>query len=159
MKPLGKRTVEWRAMKHAGWFLLSLLLVCSASAADRSTIWVQVIRGTDKEKPSDASYRQIGPKLAGRLSPVFRWKHYWEVERKQVQLKGSEVTKVALAGQRTLEIERLKSGETEVRLFRRSGLVTKNRQAAHGKMMILGGEESSRDSFFVVVRPDEPVTD
>jgi hypothetical protein len=45
-----------------------------------------------------------------------------------------------------------------VRLFRRTGLVTKNRQLANGHMIILGGEDSSRDSFFVVVRSDEPKT-
>ena len=141
----------------------ALLLLCflatfvHAAATKPSVLYVQVIRGTDQEKPAGKNYREIGPKLSAKLSPVFKWKHYWETDLKKVDFDPSKVTKLALAGQRTLEIERLKSGELEVRLFRRSGLVTKTRQATHGRMAILGGEEASKESFFVVVRPDEPV--
>jgi hypothetical protein len=144
-------------MNRVGLALVSLLLaVAGARAGDRNTVYVQVIWGTDKDRPAGTTYPAVGPKLSAKLSPVFRWKHYWETERKKVQIDPAKVTKVALANQRTLEIERLKSGETEVRLFRRSGLVTKNRQPSHERMIILGGEDSTRDSFFVVVRPDEP---
>ena len=99
---------------------------------------------------------QIGPKLSAKLSPVFRWKNYWETERRKVHVKPDKVTKILLAQHRTLEIERLKTGDTEIRLTRRSGLVTKARQASNGRMVILGGEDSSKDSFFVVIRSDEP---
>ena len=133
-----------------------LLAVASARADDRHTVYVQVIWGTDKERPPGTTYQAIGPKLSKKLSPVFRWKHYWETERKKVQVDSARVTKVGLSNHRSLEIERLKSGETEVRLFRRTGLVTKNRQPNKDRMVILGGEDSTRDSFFVVVRPDEP---
>jgi hypothetical protein len=144
-------------MNRVGCFLVCVLLAwTSAHAADRTTLHVQVIWGTDQERPANATYQAVGPKLSAKLSPVFRWKHYWETERKKIHVEPSKVTKVALGHQRTLEIERLKSGETEVRLFRRSGLVTKNRQPSNGRMIILGGEDSARDSFFVVVRSDEP---
>jgi hypothetical protein len=146
-------------MNRVGLLLLYLSLgILSAGANERTTLYVQVIWGTDQERPAGMHYREIGPKLSAKLSPVFRWKHYWETEHKKVSVDPAKITKVQLANQRSLEIERLKSGETEVRLFRRTGLVTKNRQANNGRMFILGGEDSSRDSFFVVVRPDEPVT-
>ena len=140
-----------------------LLLMCllsviiTGAAAEPSALYVQVIRGSDQERPNATSYQEIGPKLSAKLSPVFRWKHYWETERKKVQLDVGKITKVLLANQRSLEIERLKSGELEVRLFRRTGLVTKTRQACDGRMAILGGEESGKESFFVVVRSDEPI--
>ena len=133
-----------------------LTAIAHAVAAEHSTLYVQVIWGTDQQKPAGANFREIGPKLSAKLSPVFRWKHYWETERKKVQVDPAKVTKVLLGHQRTLEIEHLKSGDTEVRLTRRSGLVTKARQTSKGRMTILGGEDSSKDSFFVVVRPDEP---
>ena len=141
----------------------TLLLTCLfatllfAAAAEKRTLYVQVILGCDQDKPSKPSYKKVGPKLAAKLSPVFRWKHYWETERKKIEFDPAKVTKVDLANQRTLEIERLKTGEFEVRLTRKSGLVTKARQSKRGGMAILGGEESSKDSFFVVVRTDEPV--
>jgi hypothetical protein len=144
-------------MNRVGWLLIYFTFaLLSARAADRTTLYVQVICGTDQDKPAGSHYREIGPKLSATLSPVFRWKHYWETERKKVYVDPAKVTKVQLADQRSLEIEHLKSGETEVRLFRRTGLVTKNRQGPNGRMFILGGEDSRKDSFFVVVRSDEP---
>lgn len=143
-------------MNRVGWLLCLILACVSVQAADRTTLYVQVIRGTDQDRPASSSYRPVGPKLSAKLSPVFRWKHYWETERKKVHVDPAKVTRVELSNHRTLEIERLKSGETEVRLFRSSGLLTKNRQPGSSRMFILGGEDSGRDSFFVVVRPDEP---
>jgi hypothetical protein len=145
-------------MTRAALLLLCFLTaVVHAAAVKPTALYVQVIRGTDQQRPAGKNYREIGPKLSAKLSPVFKWKHYWETDLKKVDLDPAKVTRLALAGQRTLEIERLKSGELEVRLFRRSGLVTKTRQARNGRMAILGGEESNKESFFVVVRPDEPV--
>jgi hypothetical protein len=144
-------------MNRAAVLLLAIVTaVAGVQAAEQTSLYVQVIWGTDQERPAGASYHEIGPKLSAKLSPVFRWKHYWETERKKVLIDPARVTKVALANQRTVEIERLKTGDVEVRLFRRSGLVTKCRQS-NGRMHILGGEDSSKDSFFVVVRHDEPV--
>lgn len=145
-------------MNRVGLLLLYFVFaIAHAMPAERATLYVQVICGTDHEKPAGANYREIGPKLSAKLSPVFRWKHYWETERKTVRVDPAKVTKVALAHQRSLEIERLKSGDLEVRLFRRSGLVTKARQATRTRMTILGGEDTTKDSFFVVIRSDEPL--
>ena len=146
-------------MNRAGLLLLFCfsMAVVRAASPEETTYYVQVIWGTDKDRPPGADHREIGPKLSAKLSPVFRWKHYWETECRKVQLSNTKVTKVSLADNRTLEIERLKSGDLEVRLYRRSGLVTKTRQPRNECMAILGGEKTSRDSFFVVVRPDKPV--
>ena len=135
-------------------FLFTALL---CAAAEKTTLYVQVILGCDKDQPSNPAHKEVGPKLAAKLSPVFRWKHYWETERRKVEFDPAKVTRLTLADDRTLEIERLKSGEFEVRLFRKSGLVTKARQPSKGGMAILGGEQPSKDSFFIVVRADEPV--
>lgn len=143
---------------------VALLLLCACLAVSAATtpapakVYVQVIWGTDQSRPAGASYREIGPKLSAKLSPVFRWKHYWETERQTVKPDSSKVTKVQLASQRVLELERLKSGDIEVRLYRKSGLVSKTRYTAAGCMAILGGEKESKDSYFVVIRSDEPVT-
>ena len=131
---------------------------CAAAlAADaRKTVYVQFIWATDQAQPTGKTYRAVGPKLGKKLSPVFRWKHYWEIEQKKIQLHPSKTTRVNLPKQRRIEIEFIKPDDMEIRLFRRSGLVTKTRQAVNGRMAILGGEEDSRNYFFVVVRSDEP---
>ena len=136
--------------------MLLCLLPALLAAAETKTLYVQVILATDDSKPAGPPCREIGPKLSAKLSPVFRWKHYWETDRKKVEFDPRKSTRIELPNQRTLEIEKLKTGELEVRLLRRRGLLTKTRQSSRTGMAILGGEEPGKDSFFVVVRPDEP---
>jgi hypothetical protein len=136
--------------------LTCFLAFALTAAAESATVYVQVILGTDQNKPNGTNWLEVGPKLSAKLSPVFRWKHYWETERKKVEFNPDKVAKVPLGSNRTLEVERTKTGDFEVRLTRRTGLVTKARQSSKDCMAILGGEESTKESFFVVVRRDEP---
>src|SRR4030095_12696851 len=100
-------------MNHVGLLLICFALaVPHARAAETKILYVQVIWGTDQGKPAGSNYREVGPKLSAKLSPVFRWKHYWETDRKRVQVDPAKITRVPLSHQRTVEIERLQSGET-----------------------------------------------
>jgi hypothetical protein len=128
----------------------------AASNELSKSLYVQVILGTDKPCPN---CHEVGPKLSKKLSPVFRWKHYWELERRKVSIQPKGTTRVELARDRRIEITLVKADQVEVRLYRRSGLVTKTRHTLGGQMSILGGEEETRESFFVVVRGDEPKND
>ncbi len=147
---------------RVAFFILSFCLALSAAVPlappTLDKVFVQVIWGTDQPRPTGTSYREIGPKLSAKLSPVFRWQHYWETERQTVRLDPARITKVQLANQRALELERLKSGEIEVRLFLKGGLVSKSRYSSSGCMAILGGEHESKDSYFIVARSDAPTT-
>ena len=73
-------------MNRVGLFLLCFAFaVIHASAAETKTLYVQVIWGTDQDKPAGSDYREVGPKLKARLSPIFRWKHYWKPSAKRSQ--------------------------------------------------------------------------
>lgn len=139
--------------------IVAVLFACalaSASAAETGkTIYVQFILGSDKPCPQ-ASCREVGTKLSKKLSPVFRWKHFWELDRKKLAIQPKKTTRVELAGDRKMEIAFSQTDQLEVTLHRRSGLTTKTRHTLGGKMSILGGEEDSQNSFFIVVRGDEP---
>ena len=145
-------------MKHAAIILACLLTAGSLvpAAEPPPVLYVQVVWGTNQERPAGSKSPEIGPKLSAKLSPVFRWKHYFENERYKVDCDPKKISKVPLANKRTLEIERLKTGEMEIRLYCNGKLITKARQTSETRMTILGGEEPSKDSFFVVVRADEP---
>src|SRR6185503_8431360 len=100
LKFAARRGVEPERMNRAVLLLLGLAAaVLGARAADSMPVYVQVIWGTDQDKPAGASYHEVGPKLSSKLSPVFRWKHYWETERKKVLFDPGKVTKVSLANQ------------------------------------------------------------
>jgi len=134
-----RRVELLRRMKFLLGFVLALIAISGSAASppeQSKSIYLQVILGTDRTCPQKTC-REIGPKLSKKLSPVFRWKHFWEVDRRKLVLQPKKTTRVELAGDRKVEIVFARSDEVEVRLYRRN-------------------EEDTRDSFFIVVRPDEP---
>lgn len=139
-------------------FACIALVTANAAAEPVRSVYVQFIRGTD-QSCTGAHCREIGPKLSRKLSPVFRWKHFWELDRKKLAVRRKGVTRIEVPGDRSLEIEFTKSDEIEVRLSRRTGLVTKARHLLKHEMCVLGGEETNRESFFVIVRQDEPANE
>ena len=146
--------LDTRGMKILTALIYALAVSALSAVETTKALYVQFIWGTDQARPAHS--REIGPKLSRKLSPVFRWKHYWELDRRKVVVRSQNTTRVDLPRDRKLEIEFVRPEEIEIRLCRRTGLITKTRQVINGKMAILGGEEESKDSFFVVVRQDEP---
>jgi len=120
------------------------------------TYYVQLIRGTDQDRVQEASWKPIGPKLSNRLSPVFRWKYYWEVHRQVVPVEKARVHRYRLSDLRDVEIELVNPAEIEIRLFLKSKLVQKSRQLLSTHMGIMGGDRTKHESWFVVVRRDQP---
>jgi hypothetical protein len=138
--------------------LLVLMAYCNIvrAAEERVTYYVQAIRGTDSDKPPTPEAKAIGPKLSGKLSPVFRWKSYWEVHRLHVVLTKGKTERVKLPGGLEVEVARAKEDKREVRLYRNGKLTRKLTQPANKTMTIIGGMAEPDNSWFVVVRRDKP---
>ena len=144
--------------------LFSLFVLLGVSAAGLAedqpvTLYAQVIRGTDQEKPPKAGWKPVGPKLSSRLCPKFRWKHYWEVSRQAVQLQPGKSVRIKATPEREIEIELGRSGESEIRLYSAGKLVRKSKQTPESKMTIMGGGSDESESWFIVVRHDKPTID
>ena len=120
------------------------------------TYYIQLIRGTDQEYRQEATWKPIGPKLAKRLSPVFRWKHYWEVNLQEVVVEKGKVSRCRLSDVRDVEIEMPNASEIEIRLYLKGKIMEKSRQLTSTHMAIMGGERTRDESWFVVVRRDKP---
>lgn len=123
------------------------------------TIYTQVIRGTDQEKPPQAGWRPVGPQLSSRLCPKFRWKHYWEISRQAVNVQPGKAARVRVSPEREVEIELRDSGESEIRLYSAGKLARKSRQSVESHMTIMGGGWEESECWFVVVRRDKPTVD
>ncbi len=139
------------------WFLIALFSLSGAVIAgdDPVTFYVQLLRGTNEEKTEDIKVKEVGPKLRKKLSPVFRWKNYWEVSRTAVTVGKGKTGRVQLPNAHALEIELLNPAESEVRLYLNGSLRRKSRQLIHNRMTIMGGDNND-DCWFVVVRRDPP---
>ena len=150
--------------------LLALILGTSAvwpakaqspAAETPVTYHVQLVLGTNQEKPPQANYKAIGPKLSQQLSGVFHWKTYWEANRQDIVVKNGKKGKVRLSKDFEVEIELFSPAPPatvrEIRLFKKGVLACKSkREIGSKKMAILGSDSKDGNSWFVVVRRDQP---
>ena len=140
-------------------FVAALVLGCfalDAAEAEKVTYYVQLVRGTEDASPPSSDSKPIGPKIAKRLSPVFRWNHYWEMARKDVAVKRGEKKLVQLAPQRSVEIDLTNLAKRQVTAFEGKKPVYKVVNPIGSDMTVIGGDRSTNGSWFIIVRRDKP---
>jgi hypothetical protein len=159
------RLIYWMRIRLSIRWLLFLLLTAAggtqagtveAKAPPPTYYYVQLIRGTDQDRVQEALWKPIGPKLSSRLSPVFRWKNYWEVHREAIPVQAKKVRRYRLSDVREVEIQLINPAEIEIRLYLKGKLMEKSRQLVRTHMGIIGGDRIGDESWFVVVRRDRP---
>lgn len=143
-------------MKRALAVMLLLVGLWEGSAAAGEKLYIQsVIANNDSESPAKGA-RPIGPRLAEKLSPVFRWKYYWELELREIAIP-KELQKLKLPSGLWVEVGPIVKGEIEIRLYRGKDLVRKVRyRIQEDEMIIIGGDGEKRSAWFVVVRREKP---
>ena len=147
-------------MKILPGFAALLWFTAIGLAGDPSLVfYVQLVRGSDQDSLQQASWKPLGPKLSEQLCPKFRWKNYWEVNRKTLNVQPGQPVRVRLSQEREIEIELRTAEESEIRLFTAGKLVRRSRQPTHSRMTIMGGGGDKAECWFVVVRRDKPSVD
>jgi len=127
-----------------------------AADAQRIAFYVQLIRGSDSDKPDDPAWKPVGSRLGKNLRAVFRWKNYWEVKRESLTLVKGQVARLHLTREREVEVKLLDPPNTQIRLYHKGKLTRCTHQPISEHMSILGGDGQSGESWFVVVRRDQP---
>ena len=141
------------------WLLfLALASITTARAGDaqKVTFYVQLIRGSDSDQPDDPACKPVGAKLGKILRGVFRWSSYCEVKRETVLLAKDKVVRLHLTAEREVELKLLDPPNTQIRLYHKGKLTRCSHQPINEHMSILGGDSTSGDPWFVVVRRDKP---
>lgn len=143
--------------------LIGLMLVLGGSGvwlhgadANGGTYYIQLVRGTVENVPPTADARPIGPKVARCFQPVFKWGHYWEMNRREVVLPAGRVTRIQLNPERAVEFDLTEPGKRKVKTFEGTKPVCSVVNAAGDRMSIVGGERAANSSWFIVVRRDKP---
>jgi hypothetical protein len=138
------------------WLML-LALPFLASAADKSgiTLYLQLIRGTEGDQPPVADARLVGPALSGRLQ-MFKWKNYWEVNRRTILLGEGEKTRQRMTAEREVEVARNTEGELTVSIYAHGKLTRRRTQSLDTPFYIAGGDDDATQSWFIVLRRDKP---
>ena len=147
------------ARRFISYFVSALVLGCfalNAAEAEKVTYYIQLIRGTEDASPPSPDCQPIGPKIAKRLSPVFRWNYYWEMARKDVAMERGEKKLVHLAPQRSVEIDLTDLAKRQVTAFEGKKPVYKVVNPIGSDMTIIGGDRTTNGSWFIIVRRDKP---
>jgi hypothetical protein len=129
-------------------------LVSAGEAA--TTYYVQLIRGTDTPLPPVPGCKPAGPRLSSTLSPVFRWKGYWEIERQQVTVVPGQKARVRLHYGREAEIDLTSPSQRRVAAFHNGRLVDRTILPTGKALTIIGGKRDPQSVWFIVVRRDQP---
>ena len=132
------------------------LLAALATEEPPTTFWVQLVRGSDEDKPPKADAKPIGPKLSQRLRPVFRWKKYWQMNRAEVKVAPGKTAKVRLSDAHEVEIDLKTQGKRIIRFYGDGKLVSALTHPVGESLDIQGGDSKTDSAWFIVVRRDRP---
>lgn len=144
-----------------GFCLMLAGLMGSARGAEveKRTYYIQLVRGTDTEGPPEPGNKQIGPKLGAKFHSILRYKNYWEVARKEVEVKVGTKVKVTLNPQRAVEIDLTQAGKRRVTVLRDGKPMPTETHPIGQVMTIVGGDRDAATAWFVVVRLDKPTVE
>jgi hypothetical protein len=138
--------------------LFSLVLLFSASdveskAQDRK-FEAELIWGTDQAKPDAPDLKPVDPELVERLQKIFKWKHYYQVRKKDfiVAAKPKPGTLVVLSDKCEIEVTDKGMPMTEVKLFGEKKLVKTIKQAIT-QCLVIAGDDRNDTAWFVVLTP------
>lgn len=142
-------------------FFLSLASLAALVAATRSSgaadapearLAAQLVWGTNEDKPADRELKPITEDLDKRLRRIFKWRNYFQVERKEFGVATTKPAKMEMSKECRIEVARLSGEEFEIQLFGKGQLLVKKRQRiVPGEAVVLGGDDKNDNAWFVVV--------
>jgi hypothetical protein len=136
------------------WLLVSLaicLLTAPARGADPVTYYVQLIRGTDQDQSPNPNSKRIQPHLSGTFHSVFKWKSYWEISSRHVELQAGRATRVRLNPEREVEIDLTDPSRRAVTAILNGKKVQRIVSPRSEERTLIGGDRDGNSAWFIVV--------
>jgi hypothetical protein len=146
--------MNWLVMMFAA----SLMAVVGRAGpkAESVAYYVQLIRGTEQDQPPDPKSKRIHPRLAGAFYSVFKWKSYWEISSREVELEAGRVVRVRLNPERDVEIDLTDPSKRAVTAFLNGKKVQRTVSPRTEARTFIGGDRDSNSAWFIVVSRYEP---
>ena len=138
----------------ASWLSLGMFGSVDANAAGETSFQVQLVWGSDGERPKDKPIREVDPKLQEKLKGIFKWKNYYEVNRMALSVPKDSSQKLKLSEKCEIQVQDMGASRIEIRLFGEGKLVVKKAQTViPGEMIVLAGDSKDDTAWFVVLTP------
>jgi hypothetical protein len=144
-------------------WLLVILMLGVATAAGRAgsktepvAYYVQLIRGSDQDHLAESNGKRIHPHLAEAFHSVFKWKTYWEISSRHVELEAGRATRVRLNPEREVEIDLTDPSLRAVTAFLNGKRIQRTVSPRSEQRTLIGGDRDGNSAWFIVVSRNSP---
>jgi hypothetical protein len=123
------------------------------SAADMKVKAV-LIWGTNDETSPDANHKPASQKLADELGRIFKWKHYFIVNRAEKEIKDSASVKFEMSTKCRVDVKNLGNDSIEVHMFGDGKPIESGKHAfppAH-RLTLAGPVDKNSTAWFVLLQ-------
>jgi hypothetical protein len=128
----------------------------TVSAADAPGMPIEAIMvwATNGEKPSDPKLKPLDPELTKKFTKTYKWKNYFEVDRKTNSVPVNVVKLVDMSKDCCLEIKNLgTNNRVEVTLIGKLKKVSKHIQSLPAsETLILAGDDKDDNAWLIILR-------
>ena len=132
--------------------VVTLLIAASghiAAQADPVTLQARLILGTSKEQKDKM---EASGGIKRKLARVFKWKHYYELNSKQMNIADTVTKSAKLSRAAQVKVTNMKNGRLSVSLFSKGKmLVQKTQNMKPGSHMVLAGNTGAEEAWFIVL--------
>jgi hypothetical protein len=113
---------------------------------------VQLIWGTNGEKPADKNLKEVEPRITEALKGIFKWKNYFEVTQMNV-VASKTIQRLKLSDKCQVEIQNLGNSTVQIKLLGEGKCVhTRKEPITPGKLITIAGEDKNDTAWFVVLK-------
>ena len=114
---------------------------------------VQLIWGTNGEKPPGKDLREVEPRITEPLKRIFKWENYFEVTRKNLVVASKTTQRLKLSDKCEVEVQNLGNSSVQVKLFGEGKCVhTYKEPITPDKVLAFAGEDKNDTAWFVVLK-------
>jgi hypothetical protein len=114
---------------------------------------IQLIWGTNGEKPPGKDLQDVEPRITEALKGVFKWKNYFEVTRKKIAVASKSMQRVKLSDKCDVEVQHLGGSFVQIKLLGEGKCVhTRKEPITPGKLITIAGEDKNDTAWFVVLK-------
>ena len=137
--------------------VLALIFPAGAQTKSESIAYdIQLIRGSDQDQPPVRDGKRIAPNLAGAFHAVFKWRSYWEICSRRVELEAGRATRVRLSAEREVEIDLTNPTQRAIVAFLNGKKVQRTVCPRTEARTLIGGDRDSNSAWFIIVSRSKP---
>jgi hypothetical protein len=140
------------------WSALALTVLAVSGLAARAgdlKLEAQLVWGTNDKKAPNPKIKHVEEDVRKKLAELpLKWTNYFEINRKQFEVKAGQTTRAALSQKCALEVKSLQGRKIEVVWFGKSGEVVgrQTQPLARGELLVLGGNAPNSTCWLLTLK-------